>query len=105
LSAVQEHYGEANKSNGLSECKTIDMFLKSRREGFLSRIIEFYSCYPTKDIHVLGITPKPGKLTTFLSRLHCSEGGKHAYFRAMKVFCNWLYSAIVVNFRTTGGMA
>ena len=72
LSAIQEHYGEANKSNGLSESKTIDMFFESRREGLPSRIIEFYSCYLTKDIHVSGITPKPGKLTTFLSRLNCS---------------------------------
>ena len=72
LWAVQEHCGEANKSNGLSESKTIDMFFESRREGLPSRIIEFYSCYLTKDIHVSGITPKPGKLTTFLSRLNCS---------------------------------
>ena len=28
----------------------------------------------------------------FLKFLHCSNGGKHAYFRALRTFYRWLYS-------------
>jgi hypothetical protein len=28
----------------------------------------------------------------FLNHLHCTNGGKNAYYRALRVFCNWLYS-------------
>jgi len=94
LLAVQGHYEQVNKSrnNGLSVSKVIGMFLESRREGLSSRTIEFYSCYLTKSIHILGLTPKPDKVSSFFNRLNCSKGGKHAYFRVMRVFYNWLYS-------------
>ena len=35
---------------------------------------------------------KSNNITLFLNRLECTNGGKHAYFRALRAFYNWLYS-------------
>ncbi len=32
-------------------------------------------------------------ITSFLDSLQCSYGGKHTYFRTLRAFYNWLYSA------------
>jgi len=39
----------------------------------------------------LGLTPTPSVINAFLNSLTCSLGGKHAYFRAIRAFYNWLY--------------
>ncbi|MFC2000016.1 hypothetical protein ACFLXE_04580 [Chloroflexota bacterium] len=31
-------------------------------------------------------------IALFLNSLQCSNGGKHAYYRALRAFYNWLYS-------------
>jgi integrase/recombinase XerC len=73
--------------------KAIDLFLDSRREGLSPRTInDFYKQYLTRAVPVLGLTPTPAKINAFLRSLTCSEGGKHAYFRALRVFYRWLYS-------------
>jgi len=72
--------------------KAIDLFLKSRPEGISPNTIEFYRKYLTKAIPVLGLAPTPIQLNAYLSSLSCSYGGKHAYYRAMSVFYNWIYS-------------
>jgi site-specific recombinase XerD len=38
------------------------------------------------------LTPNPKAINSYLDSLTCSLEGKHAYFRAMSVFYNWLYS-------------
>jgi integrase len=83
---------QKDKGNGFDTYKAINLFLKSRREGLSPRTKEFYKCYLTKAIPTLGLTPTPQRINAFLNRLSCSNGGKHAYFRAMKAFYRWLYS-------------
>ncbi len=51
-----------------------------------------YQKYLTKAIPVLGLIPKPRDINRYLSSVSCSIGGKHAYFRALSVFFNWLYN-------------
>jgi len=67
-------------------------FLDSRREGLSSRTIEFYQCYLYKSKQVMGLSVTGQHIIFFLRHLKCSAGGKHAYFRALKAFYNWLYS-------------
>jgi integrase len=81
------------KNNGVTDIENaIDLFLKSRREGASLGTIEFYFKYLIRAIPFLGLTPSPKKINHYLNSLSCSVGGKHAYFRAISVFCNWLYS-------------
>ena len=81
----------SHKSLGGIE-RAIDLFLKSRRNGVSQGTLDFYSKYLNKSIPVLGLTPKPVEMNQYLNSLSCSTGGKHAYYRAISVFYNWLYS-------------
>ena len=82
-----------NKRNGLGVNQAIERFLKSRRDGLSLRTVnDFYRCYLTKAVPKLGLTPTPKSLNSFITSLPCSEGGKHAYFRALRAFYRWLYS-------------
>jgi len=73
--------------------RAIRLFLESRQQGLSSGTIDgFYAKYLGKAIPVLGLTPTPKQINHFLSSLSCSPGGKHAYFRSLRVFFNWLYS-------------
>jgi site-specific recombinase XerD len=40
----------------------------------------------------IGIHVTPRDIDEFLKSLHCSNGGKHGYFKALRVFYRWLYS-------------
>ena len=71
--------------------RAIELFLKSRREGISPGTQEFYNKYLTKAIPILGLTPSAREINAYLDSLTCSIGGKHAYFRAISVFYNWLY--------------
>ena len=71
----------------------LSTFLKSRRQGLSPRTIEFYECYLNRASHVIGLHVKGQDLAQFLDSLQCSGGGKHAYYRALRAFYNWLYSA------------
>jgi site-specific recombinase XerD len=82
-----------HRRNGhLHSYEAIEAFLKSRREGSSLGTIEFYGKYLSKAIPVLGLTPSASAISKYLDSLSCSTGGKHAYFRAISVFYNWLYS-------------
>ena len=72
--------------------KVLSNFLKSRREGLSPRTIEFYECYLNLAKDVIGINITGQQIALFLDALHCSNGGKHAYYRALRTFYNWLYS-------------
>ena len=92
VEALQRFYWQSTKGNGFDVYKAINLFLKSRREGLSPRTKEFYKGYLAKAIPYLGLTPTPQRINSFLNQLSCSNGGKHAYFRAMKAFYHWLYS-------------
>jgi site-specific recombinase XerD len=41
---------------------------------------------------VVGVNITGKEIVQFLDTLLCSNGGKHAYYRTLRVFYNWLYS-------------
>ncbi|GAI93049.1 unnamed protein product, partial [marine sediment metagenome] len=41
---------------------------------------------------VVGLNVTGQDITNFLNSLQCTNGGKHAYFRALRAFYSWLYS-------------
>jgi site-specific recombinase XerD len=41
---------------------------------------------------VIGLHIEGQDIAHFLDKLECSNGGKHAYYRALRAFYNWLYS-------------
>ncbi len=93
LSVLYQLHDTQNRRNGLSVKQAIEAFIKSRRDGLSPRTInDFYKCYLTKAVPKLGLTPTPKRLNSFIGSLPCSEGGKHAYFRALRAFYRWLYS-------------
>ena len=70
----------------------VSSFLKSRREGLSPRSIEFYDGYLMLANPVIGLHVTGQDIAQFLDSLGCSNGGKHAYFRTLRAFYNWLYS-------------
>ncbi len=67
-------------------------FLQSRGQGLSPRSIEYYRCYLTLARSVIGVDVTGQEITQFLNTLRCSNGGKHAYYRSLRAFYNWLYS-------------
>jgi site-specific recombinase XerD len=67
-------------------------FLKSRRQGLSPGSLKFYRDYLNLAYQVIGIGVTSQEINQFLNTLQCSNGGKHAYFRTLRVFYNWLYS-------------
>jgi len=93
IQSLWDYLCNNNKRKGLGDIeRTIELFLKSRRDGVSNGTLEFYGKYLTKALPVLGLTPKPKDVNNYLASLTCSVGGKHAYFRAISIFFNWLYS-------------
>jgi site-specific recombinase XerD/transcriptional regulator with XRE-family HTH domain len=70
----------------------VELFLGSRRDGLSPGTVDFYRGYLLKSVPVLGLAPSPNIVNAFLGSLRCSPGGKHAYYRALSVFYNWIYS-------------
>jgi integrase/recombinase XerD len=66
----------------------LNQFLKSRRQGISPRTITFYRQCITPLIINYALTPDG--INRFLTNLNCNAGGKLAYFRAIRAFCNWL---------------
>jgi site-specific recombinase XerD len=62
--------------------------LKSRRQEAGKRTIELYRYLLTPFVNSYALTPSD--INRFLSTRTCSNG-KHAYYRALRAFCNWLY--------------
>jgi integrase len=80
-------------SRGAQANAAIDQFLKSRRDGLSPCTVDgFYRMYLTKAIPALGLNPTPARIQSYLGSLPCSDGGKHAYYRALRDFYRWLYS-------------
>jgi integrase/recombinase XerC/integrase/recombinase XerD len=70
----------------------VSKFLKSRRQGLSPKTIQFYYGYLNRAITVVGVDVTGQNIARFLNTLQCSNGGKHAYFRALQAFYGWLYS-------------
>ena len=92
IMSLEEFYHNQNKRENGNINKAIILFLKSRREGISPGSIQFYKAYLSKAIPVIGLNPSARQLSRYLNSLKCSQGGKHAYYRAISVFYNWLYS-------------
>ena len=70
----------------------VSNFLKSRREGLSPRSIEFYDGYLRLANPIIGLQVSGQDIAQFLNNLGCTNGGKHAYYRVLRAFYNWLYS-------------
>ena len=81
--------------DSLNSYEPLSRFLSSRRQGLSDRTLRFYKGYMTRALSVLGIEGTPvtsQDISQFLNTLECSNGGKHAYYRTLRAFYNWLYS-------------
>lgn len=92
LEILQQFSNNNNSETGVEVERAIELFLESRRNGASPNTIIFYRKPLSKAIPILGLKPTPKQLNDFLGSLSCSIGGKHAYYRAMSVFYNWLFS-------------
>ena len=66
----------------------VNQFLKSRRQGLSPRTMEYYEYCLKPLAQNYQLTPKG--INQFLANLSCANA-KHAYFRAIRALCNWLY--------------
>ncbi len=72
--------------------ETINQFIESRREGLSPLSIKYYYTYLKRARQVVGLNVSGQDITHFLKSLKCTPGGKHAYYRVLRTFYNWLYS-------------
>jgi site-specific recombinase XerD len=70
----------------------VSNFINSRREGLSNLSIKNYKSNLNRAKSVIGTTVTGQQVSLFIRSLKCSGGGKHAYFRVLKTFYNWLYS-------------
>ncbi len=70
----------------------VSNFIESRREGISPSSIKYYESYLNRARSVVGIDVTGQQVSYFIRSLKCSSGGKHAYFRVLRAFYNWLYS-------------
>ena len=76
----------------LSATKLVSNFIESRREGLSPSSIKYYNDYLRRARSIIGDSVTGQDIVRFIRSLKCSGGGKHAYFRVLKTFYNWLYS-------------
>ena len=65
-------------------------FLQSRRQGLSPRTVEFYKHTIAPYLKYCKNEITPQTINSFLASLDCSIGGKHAYYRGIGVFINFL---------------
>jgi integrase/recombinase XerD len=70
----------------------VQQFIESRRDGLSQKSISFYSGYLARASSVTGINTTTSSINHFIKSLPCSSGGKHAYYRCLRAYFNWLYS-------------
>jgi site-specific recombinase XerD len=70
----------------------LNAFLQSRRDGISPNTIEFYKTYLKRCNSLLLPYVSFEELNTFIKTRQCSSGGKHAYYRVLRAYFNWLYS-------------
>ena len=70
----------------------VSKFIKSRRQGLSPHTISYYKKYLTRANAAIGTHITAQHISDFIESLECTNGGKHAYYRALRTFYNWLYS-------------
>ena len=81
-----------NNNDSLDCNATLQLFLRSRREGISPNTLRDYRITLTKFLNVFGLAPTTNILNCFLNALPCPLGGKYGYFKCLRAFYNWLYS-------------
>jgi len=74
-------------------CELIKKFICSRRQGLSPRTIDFYEGYLCRANEVVRVNATGQEIISFIHKLPCTNGGRHAYYRALRAFFNWLYSS------------
>lgn len=74
------------------ETDYIDQFLKSRSQGLSPKTVRFYRQILNSARDIAKPDTKPPRIDTYLKSLNGNLGNKHAHYRALRVFFNWLYS-------------
>jgi integrase/recombinase XerD len=82
---VNLRYQEVNQ-------KLTKSFLESRRDGLSSETLKFYEGYLRRSVSVIGPPVTGQEIKHFLDSRQCSMAGKHAYYRVLRAFHNWLFS-------------
>ncbi|MFC1911699.1 tyrosine-type recombinase/integrase [Chloroflexota bacterium] len=70
----------------------LNTFVESRRQGLSQTTIDTYEGYLNRAKCVVGTEVSGRQIKLFIDSLRCSNGGKHSYYRTLRVFYNWLYS-------------
>jgi site-specific recombinase XerD len=81
------------RTENASPNELIERFIESRPSGLSPLTIhKSYRLYLRRSSEVVGFNVTGRDVQRFINSRQCSNGGKHAYFRNLKVFYNWLYS-------------
>jgi site-specific recombinase XerD len=70
----------------------INKFIESRPDGLSPNTIKDHRLYLRRSSAVVGLNVTGQDIQRFISSRPCSGGGKHANFRCLHAFYNWLYS-------------
>lgn len=70
----------------------VSKFIKSRRQGLSPHTISYCERYLARTNAVIGAHVTAQHISYFIESLECTSGGKHAYYRALRAFYNWMYS-------------
>jgi integrase len=84
--ADEHDLGFANPNVNVKQL--LNNFLKSRRQGLSKHTILYYQRCLTPLLAFYKLTPQ--SISEFIADLNCNPGGKLAYYRAIRAFCNWL---------------
>ena len=84
---ILSHKSASNLLNNL-----LNTFMSSRRDGLSQETLKFYRGYLKNANQVIGIGLIGQQIKQFIDSRQCNSGGKHAYYRVLRVFYNWLYS-------------
>jgi len=71
--------------------KLTDSFIQSCRDGLSAETLKFYRGYLNQAKPVIGTGLTGHEIKQLLDSLQCNNGGKHAYYRCLRAFYNWLY--------------
>jgi len=81
------------RTENASPNELIERFIESRPSGLSPLTIHrSYRLYLKRAREVIGFEVTGRDIQSFINSRNCSNSGKHAYFRNIKVFYNWLYS-------------
>ena len=85
--------------DGFRHALLIDFLNDKQAQGLSPNTIRFYKVYLTRFLSslykpVLELTKSD--ISTFMNSLACSPGGKHAYFRSIRVFYKWAQSESLI---------